>query len=218
MLQLYVDSADRAAAEPLLATGLFRGLATNPLLWERAGVRVEHLAELYAWAAAAGAREVFLQTWGGDEQALWDTAQRLLEIGPQVVVKVPATPAGATVAARLAAAGHPVLLTAVYAARQALVAAAAGMTYLAPYVGRMGDAGRDGLAEVITMQQLLDATASPTRILAASLRTVDEVVRLATAGVGCFALSPTVATALLTDPLTEQATADFERAAQAVGG
>lgn len=218
MLQLYVDSADRSAAEPLLTTGLYRGLATNPLLWERAGVRVEQLPALYAWATAAGAVEVFLQAWGADEAALWACAQRLRAIGPRVVVKVPATPAGTAVALRLTAAGVPVLLTAVYAAGQVLVAAAAGVTYLAPYVGRMTDAGCDAVREVATMQQVLTATDSPSRILAASLRTVDDVVALAASGVRCFALSPGICAALFDQPLTDAATADFERAAGQVGG
>lgn len=218
MLHLYVDSASRDDAGPLLATGLFRGLATNPLLWERSGVRVEHLPDLYAWAVDAGAQEVFLQAWGPDERSLRERAETLLAVGPNVVVKIPATFAGISVAARLASRGHPVLLTAIYSASQVLVAVAAGVAYLAPYVGRMADAGRDALAEVTAMQRVIDTAGSDTRILAASLREVNDVLRLATAGVPCFALAPPVARALFDQPLTQAATADFERAAGVVGG
>jgi transaldolase len=35
-MHLYLDTADRAAAEPLLATGLFAGLTTNPTILQRA--------------------------------------------------------------------------------------------------------------------------------------------------------------------------------------
>ena len=34
-MRLYLDTADRAAAEPLLATGLFSGLSTNPTILRR---------------------------------------------------------------------------------------------------------------------------------------------------------------------------------------
>jgi transaldolase len=214
MLHLYVDSADRSSAQPLLATGIFRGLATNPVLWERADVATSELPALYEWATSAGAQEVFLQAWGPDEPTLSARAEELLAIGPAVVVKVPATLAGTSVAARLAREGHPVLLTAVYNPAQALLAAAAGVTYVAPYFGRMDEAGRDAFADVGSMQRALDAVGSHTRILAASLRRVSDVVRLAELGVRCFALAPPVAHGLFDEPLTATATADFERAAQ----
>lgn len=216
MPHLYVDSADRAAAEPLLATGLFRGLTTNPLLWERAGITIDELPELYTWATAAGAQEVFLQAWGPDQASLLSRAHQLLAIGPRVVAKIPATFAGVSVAAHLVTDGHPVLLTAVYNAGQALLGAAAGVGYLAPYFGRMNDAGRDAFTEVAAMQRTLDAAGLGTEILAASLRDVTDVTRLAEAGVGGFALSPDVAHALFEESLTEAATEDFERAARAV--
>jgi transaldolase len=216
MFRLYVDSADRGAAEPLLATGIFHGLATNPVLWERADVATTELPDLYAWATSAGAQEVFLQAWGPDERMLAARAEELLSIGPAVVVKVPATLAGTSVAARLVREGHPVLLTAVYNPAQALLAAAAGVSYVAPYFGRMDEAGRDAFAEVGSMQRALDAVGSDTLILAASLRRVADVVRLAELGVRCFALAPPVAHGLFDEPLTATATSDFERAAQVV--
>ena len=52
-----------------------------------------------------------------------------------------ATRTGIQAATRIAAVGIPVLLTVVYSAMQAVSAACAGATYLAPYVGRMADAG-----------------------------------------------------------------------------
>ena len=35
---LYLDSADRAQLAPLLATGLFAGVTTNPTILHRAGL------------------------------------------------------------------------------------------------------------------------------------------------------------------------------------
>ena len=63
-MRLYLDTADRGAAESLLATGLFAGVTTNPTILRRASKGVGDLREIYRWATAAGAREVFLQAWG----------------------------------------------------------------------------------------------------------------------------------------------------------
>ena len=63
-------------------------------------------------------------------------------IDRRVLVKLPATQAGTTAAKLLVKAGIPVTLPAVYSVHQVLIAAALGASYVAPYLGRMNDAGR----------------------------------------------------------------------------
>jgi TalC/MipB family fructose-6-phosphate aldolase len=213
-VRLYLDTADRAAAEDLLHTGLFAGLTTNPTILQRSGLGVADAPEIYEWAVAAGAREVFFQAWGEDADTLVERGQRLRELGPEVVVKVPASRAGAAACARLAAHGVPTLLTAVYAPGQVLVAAAAGATYIAPYLGRLNDAGRDGIAEVTAMQEVLAATGASTKILLASIRDVPSMVALARRGIDCFTIGPPVAEAFFAEHLTAAAVAAFEDAAR----
>ena len=106
-----------------------------------------------------------------------------------------------------------------YAPHQALSAAALGAAYVAPYLGRLDDAGRDGAAEVGQMQAALRAVGAPTRLLVASIRDAATLPSLA-AGAGCdtFTFSPAVARALCAESLTDAAAADFERAAAAMGG
>jgi TalC/MipB family fructose-6-phosphate aldolase len=213
-VRLYLDTADRAAAEDLLRTGLFAGLTTNPTILQRSGLGVGDAPEVHRWAVAAGAREVFLQAWGEDADTLVERGERLRELGPEVVVKVPASRAGAAACARLAAHGAPTLLTAVYAPGQVLVAAAAGATYIAPYLGRLNDAGRDGIAEVTAMQEVLTATGASTKILLASIRDVPSMVALARRGIDCFTVGPPVAEAFFAEHLTAAAVAAFEDAAR----
>src|SRR5690606_4250808 len=112
---------------------------------------------------------------------------------------------------KLVADGVRVLLTAVYHPVQAVAARDLGIQGVAPYVGRMTDAGRDGLGAVALMQQAIGS--EPTRILAASLRSLDDVATLAAAGVPDFTLGASVARALVEDELTQRAVAEFEAAA-----
>ena len=211
-MKLYVDTADRAAAESLLTTGLFHGVTTNPTILQRAAMGVGDLRDIYRWAVEAGAREVFFQAWGEDAATLIDRGQQLADLGREVVVKFVATRAGATACAALAARGIPTLLTAIYDAAQAIVAAAAGAAYLAPYLGRLNDAGRDGIAEVLAMHEVLVATGSTTKVLLASVRSVPDMVALARHGVDCFTMAPAVAEQFFTDPTTAEAARGFEEA------
>lgn len=218
MLKLYVDSAVRHDVEPLLQTGLFHGVTTNPTLLRNAGLSMAELPDVYAWATGSGAREVFFQAWGDRAARIVDRGRELRDLGPRAVVKVPAHREGVVAAAQLAAEGCPVLLTAVYNASQSLLAAAAGATYVAPYLGRMDDAGRAGHDEVRAMQAALAAVGSSTEILVASVRTPGEVVQLARHGISAYALSPAVIAQLFEEELTTAAVRVFEDAAQAISG
>ena len=90
-MKLYLDTADRSAAESLLATGLFAGVTTNPTILQRASKGVADLGDIYRWAIAAGAHEVFFQAWGTDAATLIERGQWLRDLGQEVVVKFVAT-------------------------------------------------------------------------------------------------------------------------------
>ena len=211
-MRLYLDTADRTAAEELLATGLFEGVTTNPTILQRAGLGVVDVPAVYRWATAAGAREVFFQAWGEDSETLARRGRELRALGDEVVVKLVVSRAGSTACATLASEGVPTLLTAVYAPGQALVAAAAGATYIAPYLRRLHAAGRDATGDVLAMHEVLTASGSPTKVLLASIPDVSAMVRLARHGVDCFTMAPTVAEQFFTDELTAEAAVAFEDA------
>jgi len=217
-MYLYLDSADRTAVEPLLATGLFAGLTTNPTILQRSSLGTANIQEVYAWARAAGSRETFFQAWGEDTATLVERGLRLSELGPDVVVKLVASQAGSAACAQLASRGIPTLLTAVYHPGQAMVAAAAGATYIAPYLGRLADAGRDAIGDVTAMHEVLVASGGTTRVLLASIRDVDSMVTLARIGIQHFTMAPTVADQFFTDELTAAAVRTFEDAVAATAG
>lgn len=211
-MHLYLDTADRSAAEDLLATGLFRGVTTNPTILQRASLGVADIPDVYRWATGAGVQEVFFQAWGEDTATLVERGRRLRALGDEVVVKLVASRSGTAACARLSAEGVPTLLTAVYDPGQAVAAAAAGATYIAPYLRRLTAAGRDGLGDVLAMHELLTATGSGTKVLLASIPDVPSMVTLARHGVDCFTMAPAIAEQLFTDELTAAADEEFEQA------
>ena len=66
-------------------------------------------------------------------------------------------------------------MTACYNQQQAFLSAGLGAEYVAPYLGRMGDAGKDGVEECAQMQEVISGMGSTTRVLVASLRSVSQV-------------------------------------------
>lgn len=217
-LRLFLDTADVEAWKTWLPTGLFYGVTTNPLLLERAEVPCtrESLALLGEMALSFGVQNVQFQTWGQTVDEMVSIGHTLAQISDRVTVKVPLTLSGIHTAQRLRRKDISITLTAAYSHHQAIMADAVSAHYVAPYLGRMNDSGLDGRTEISNMQQSLNALDSSTRILVASIRTVEDITALTLRGLNTFTFSPAIAQALFDVPLTQKAAADFQRAAQAM--
>jgi transaldolase len=214
--RLYVDSADTDRVGALLRAGLVHGVTTNPTILERHGRTVADLPELYRRWEDEGAGEIFIQAWGEDVAALHACAERLAALGDRVAVKIPATPAGFAAASALVGEGTPVLLTAVYSVAQALAAASIGVAYIAPYLGRMRDAGMDADAMIPAMQDV--CAGSGTNVLLASLRSPEDVVAMRRAGISLFTAAPDVLEQMLRHDVSDSSAAEFEAAMGRIGG
>ena len=218
-IRLFLDTADTTQWQTWLPTGLFYGVTTNPLLLERSQVTcsVEQLKDLARQAFNLGVKEVQLQTWGTSVDSLVNTGKLLAAIDNRVVVKIPITKVGTEAASRLIAQGIRITLTGVYAVHQALIAAALGADYAAPYLGRINDLRRNGRDDLVAMHRGIVGVGSATRILVASIRSVDDIAFLATQGVNTFTFSPAIAEAFFDVTATNQAATDFEQAARRMG-
>lgn len=213
--RLYVDSADVERVGALLASGVVRGVTTNPTILERGGRTAAEIPELYTRWVAEGAQEVFFQTWGGDAASFLRNAETIRALGDRVAVKVPATAAGFAAASALVRDGATVLVTAVYSVAQALAAASIGAQYIAPYLGRLRDAGLDGDTLITRMQAV--CVDSDTNVLAASLRSADDIVALREAGVPYFTAAPDVIEQMLFHPVSDSSAAEFDAAMVRLG-
>ncbi|MFA4846363.1 MAG: transaldolase family protein [Patescibacteria group bacterium] len=209
-MKFFVDSVDLEAMKPLLKTGVFAGVTTNPTLLKNDGIFGDAVRGRVEDILALSPRKVFVQSWGQSADELASHGWSLSQIGPQVIIKLPCTREGLEAAARLREDDIKTCITAIYAEHQALLASAVGAAYGAPYLGRMNDAGLDGHALIAQMASSLRILNSKTRVLAASVRSVEDVVLLARCGVTNVTLSPAVAAHLFDEPLTLAAVQQFE--------
>ena len=213
-LRLYVDSAEEKDWRYYLPTGIFYGVTTNPKLLNQTGIgfTIDRLAKLAQTAFELGANEIHLQAWGCEMEQMLKIARELARIDQRVMVKVPITPAGILCARKLIAEGSNVTMTAVHSAQQVLIAIALGADYAAPYLGRMTDAGLNGIEEVTSMGRIVAAMDSPLRLLVASIRQTADLKTLAERGLNTFTLLPKIIEDLFENELTRQAIISFEEA------
>jgi transaldolase len=200
---------------------VFFGITTNSLLLQKDDVPQCNLKAYKVLAKKAfdlGYQEIHLQVWGKDAATMYRVGQEIAAIDSnRVVVKVPVTEAGIAVAALLKREKALVTSTAVYNSGQALAAIGAGADFIAPYFGRMNNAGRNGVKEVLQMNDIVKSTESTTRVLVASLASASDVTNLASQGCDTFTLTVKAAAELFHDPLTEQVIEEFEAAARKLG-
>jgi len=214
--RIFLDSGRVEDYANLLPLGMIWGVTTNPTILERAGVpcTTKAIRDLAAAAFSFGAQEFMAQTWGGDDVGvLLEHGLQLASIDPRLVVKVPVTAPGLEAATLLRAQGVRICTTAVYSSHQIVSSVAVGAEYAAPYLGRMTDAGKDGMAQVSAMQSIVDKMSSQTRVLVASVRSADQVGELSARGCTTFTLSADVIKEMTADPMTLEAAANFEKAA-----
>ncbi len=220
--RLFLDTAVQSEWEALLPIGIFHGITTNPTLLERAGLEctVPAVQALTQKALSlVGCDEFMCQAWGCTSEDMYNVGMQLSEVDRErVVIKVPVTFEGTKAASKLIDSGVRVCLTACYSSDQAIIAAGLGAEYLAPYLGRMTDAEKDGMEECRRMQNIANGLGSSTRILVASIRNVLSMGDLMAHGMDTFTFNPEIARKLFTESLTKTAAADFEAAAKRCGG
>jgi transaldolase len=138
-----------------------------------------------------------------DVDGLLAEGRAIAKWNEHVVVKVPMDAAGLEATSVLSKEGITINMTLVFSANQALLAALAGATYISPFVGRLDDAGQDGMEVVRQSVQIFDRYNLPAQVLAASIRTAPHVIQAALAGSHVATLPYAVFQQMIKHPLTD---------------
>src|SRR5690606_26480344 len=103
-------------------------------------------------------------------EGIINEGERLTEIAPNIVVKVPMIKDGIKALSYFANRGIRTNCTLVFSAGQAILAAKAGATYVSPFIGRIDDTNWDGMQLIADMSEIYAIQGFDTEILAASIR------------------------------------------------
>ncbi|NJN24173.1 MAG: transaldolase, partial [Acaryochloridaceae cyanobacterium RL_2_7] len=129
-------------------------------------------------------------------------------LGPQTVLKIPATATGFTALSQLSP-QMDCSVTGIYSPAQAAVAAEGGAKYAIAYVNRATRLLGDGISLVKSMADVL--AGSETKILAASIKSPDEAVAALTAGALHLTLPYDMLQKMTFHALSEQTVQDFNQ-------
>jgi len=205
-MKIFLDTANAGAIRKYNDMGLVDGITTNPTLLSREG---GDPARAMREIASIVKGDVSLEVIATEYEQMLSEGRRLAGYAPNVVVKVPMTPDGLRACRALSSEGTPVNVTLVFSANQALLAAKSGAKYVSPFIGRLDDAGQEGMELVRDMVEIFSNYDFGTEVLVASVRHPLHVIEAAKAGADVATLPPAVLDKMMRHPLTDSGLAAF---------
>ena len=200
-MRLFLDTANIDEIRAAARMGVLAGVTTNPTLMARESGSSYRERVIEICEAVNG--PISAECTARDVQGLLEEGRAIAAWHPNVVVKIPIDEAGLEATSLLSSEGIKINMTHVFSANQALLASLAGATFVSPFVGRLDDAGHDGMEVVRQCVQIFDRYHLPTQVLAASIRSATHVVQAALAGAHVATMPYNVFQLMLKHPLTD---------------
>ena len=208
-MQIFLDTADYKEIADRYVTGLISGITTNPTLVRKSGV--SYYDFIGTLSTEFNFESISAEVDGQTAAEMIDNAQRYIDIGPEVTIKLPLTREGLIACKDLSGKGIKTNVTLCFSAAQAALAGLSGATYISPFVGRMNDNSCSGVELVRAISGLYCTQQIKTKVLAASLRDVHHVSRCLLYGASVVTLPTKVFDKMYDHVLTDAGLAIFEK-------
>jgi transaldolase len=205
-MQLFIDSANVDEIREIASWGVLSGVTTNPSLAAKEG---RDFTVMLAEICAIVDGDVSAEVVATDTAGMLAEAEPLLAVSDKVTIKLPLTPDGLGACRALADRGVRTNVTLCFSATQAILAAAAGATYVSPFIGRVDDIANDGIGLLEEICDIYATRGYPTKVLAASLRHPQHVAQAARAGADVATLPAKVFHQMVQHPLTDRGLEQF---------
>src|ERR1700754_4397701 len=178
-MKIFLDTADVAEIREYAATGLVDGVTTIPSLAAKTGRDYgESLKEICSVVSGSVSAEVLATEFDG----MMKEGKAVSKIAKNITIKVPLTWDGLKACRELSNDGLMVNVTLCFSPVQAMMAAKAGATFISPFIGRLDDAGQDGMDLIREIRTIYDNYNYKTEILAASIRGIPHIRNSVLAG------------------------------------
>ena len=188
-MQIFLDTAEVSEVSDRLGTGLIDGVTTNPTLIRKSGRRPE---AVYQELIALGVQDISMEVVGTTEQMVDQGMLLGVKHANKATIKLPCTRDGLQACKELSEQGFRTNVTLVFCAAQAILAAKAGATYVSPFVGRLDDQSVAGLEVVRSISELYRIHGMRTKVLSASIRSIQRVVRSFYNGADIVTMPPSI--------------------------
>lgn len=186
------------------------GVTTNPSIIAKAKSDFWPLVEEIR-AIIGDDKMLHVQVTADTAEGIVQEAKLLKErLGENFYVKIPIGEEGLKATKMLRELGIKVTVTAIFTSAQALIAAKAGASFVAPYVNRLDNIIGDGVDVVAQIVEMFNTYSLDTKVLAASFKTAEQVHKCALCGCHSVTVTADVLKKLISHPMTDAAIAGFK--------
>lgn len=198
-MKIFLDTANFKEIKDAHQMGLVDGVTTNPsLMCKEQRSCNDVLKEICRLVKGPVNAEVIGET----SDKMVAEAAELSKIAENIVIKIPMTPEGLKAVRQLESQGIKTNVTLCFSPLQAILAAKAGASYISFFVGRLDDAGHDGMEVIRQVKTILNNYRFKTQLIVASIRHPLHVVESALAGADIATIPSAVFEKMFKHPLT----------------
>ncbi len=210
-MQYLVDTGNLEAIRHINEYYPLAGVTTNPTLVSK--------EKSEFWALVKEIRKIIgpdkmlhVQTVQTKAEKMVEEAKLLKEtLGGEFYVKVPMTEDGLKATRMMKELGIGVTMTTIFTPAQALMAAKAGASFVAPYVNRLDNILGDGVKVVEDIVTLFKQHNLDCKVLAASFKNCEQIHKCALVGCHTATISDDLFKMSISHPMTDAAIAGFEK-------
>ncbi|RYY98053.1 MAG: fructose-6-phosphate aldolase [Chitinophagaceae bacterium] len=209
-MKFFIDTADLGQIREAAELGILDGVTTNPSLMAKVGISGEEAVHAHYKAICELVDgDISAEVLSTDYKTIIEEGMKLAAIHSNIVVKVPMIKDGIKAIKHFSDKGIRTNCTLVFSAGQAILAAKAGASYVSPFIGRIDDSGWDGMQLIEQIAGIYAVQGYETEILAASIRSVNHIVKAAEMGADVITSPLESILGLLKHPLTDIGLAKF---------
>jgi transaldolase len=201
-MQIFLDTANIDQIRQAARLGIISGVTTNPSLVSKEATSDYETVTKKICSIISGPVSVEVLSETADEMI--KEARVKATWAPNVNIKIPITAAGLEATSILSKEDIKINMTLCFSPNQALLGALAGATYVSIFIGRLDDAGHDGMQVVEdTLTILANYPELDAQVIAASIRNTMHVTYAATAGADVATVPHAVLMQMIRHPLTD---------------
>lgn len=205
-MKIFLDTASIESIKKFVDMGIVDGITTNPTLISR---EKGHPEDIMREIVKIVKGPVNLEVVATKTEEMVEEGLRLKKFGENVIVKVPMTSDGLKAVRNLAENKIKTNVTLIFSSNQALLAAKAGASYVSPFIGRLDDAGQEGMMVIKEIVQIFGNYGYSSEVLVASVRHPIHVIEAGKLGAHIVTLPPDILGKMMNHPLTDKGLALF---------
>jgi transaldolase len=209
-MKFFIDTANLTEIKEAADLGILDGVTTNPSLMAKEGITGEaNVNKLYVDICNVVDGPVSAEVISTDFKGMVEEGKKLAALHPNIVVKVPMIVEGVKAIKWFTDNGIKTNCTLVFSAGQALLAAKAGATMVSPFIGRLDDAGYEGIQLISQIVNIYNIHGYEIEVFAASIRSALHIIQCAEAGANIATCPLSSIKGLFNHPLTDIGLAKF---------